>query len=260
MRSNSKHTVEELEQYILLYLEEEKSYQELWKEYGLTLSDATFYQKVLRYQAHGVQGIQTKRWNNHYSQDFKEKVVQEYLEKATSIQQLARHYNIPSHETVRNWINKYTKGEEIRGYAPKPEVYTMKGRKTTQEEKITIVQDCLANGLSYKETAEKYQVSYNNVYSWVQKYQQHGPEGLVDGTGRGKPATIQTEEERMRTEYAALKARNEYLETENAALKKLKEVERELMLQKRAMKRNTKRFKSSKKKDSREASYVKCWG
>ena len=57
----------------------------------------------------------------------------------------------------------------------------------THEEKIEIVKACLANNLSYKDTAEKYQVSYNNVYSWVHKYKVHGPDGLVDGRGRGKP-------------------------------------------------------------------------
>lgn len=57
----------------------------------------------------------------------------------------------------------------------------------------------------------------------------HGPDGLVDGRGRGKPDTTQTEEEKIRAENAALRARNEYLETENAALKKLEEMERELM-------------------------------
>ncbi|WP_115609891.1 helix-turn-helix domain-containing protein [Aerococcus viridans] len=139
----------------------------------------------------------------------------------------------------------------MRSYSPKSEVYTMTDKKSTQEEKIKIVQDCLANSLSYKKTAEKYQVSYNNVYSWVQKYKKHGPDGLVDGRGRGKPNSVQTEEERIRAENAALRARNEYLETENVALKKLEEVERELMSRKRGMKRNTKRSRNYKKKDTK---------
>jgi transposase len=98
----------------------------------------------------------------------------------------------------------------------------MKGKKKAQKEKIEIVKDCLANGLSYKETVKKYQVSYNNVYSWVQKYQKHGPDGLVDGRGRRKPNSVQTEKERTRAENAALRARNEYLEAEYQAIKKLK--------------------------------------
>lgn len=251
MRSNTKHTTNELERYIFLYLDKGLSFKELREQFGLLLSEAGFGQKVLRYQTHGIKGIQSKLKNNHYSQTFKLSVIKEHLTKGTSIKQLARKYNIPAHETVRRWIIKYTKGEEIRSYSPKPEVYTMRNRKTTQKERIEIIKDCLENGLFYKETAEKYQVNYNNVYSWVQKYQKHGPDGLIDGRGRGKPDTIRTAEEKLQTEMAALKARNEYLETENAALKKLEEVERELMLRKHGMKWNTKRSRNYKKKDSK---------
>ena len=251
MRSNNKHKVEELVKYIHLYIDDGISHKELCNDYGLLLDRSTFREKVLRYQTHGLKGIQSKLKNNHYSKDFKLTVVNEHIIEGTPIKQLARIYNIPSHRTVRNWVLKYTRGEEMRSYSPKPEVYTMKGKKTTQAEKIEIVKDCLANGLSYKETAEKYHVSYNNVYSWIQKYKEHGPDGLIDGRGRGKPDSIQTDEERIRAENAALKARNEYLETENAALKKLEEVERELMLRKRGMKQSFKRSKNSKKKGAK---------
>lgn len=251
MRSNSKHTIEELERYIELYFDDGRSYRELRENHGLLLSQSLFGQKVLRYQTHGLKGIETRSSNNNYSNSFKNSVVMEHLKEGIPIKELARKYNIPDSKTVRNWLIKYTKGEENRSYSPLPEVYTMKGQKTTQEEKIEIVKDYLANGMSYKAAAEKYRVSYNNVYSWVQKYKEYGPAGLVDGRGRGKPDSIQTEEEKMRAENAALKARNEYLETENAALKKLEEVERELMSRRRGMRRNTKRSRNYKKKDSK---------
>ena len=251
MRSNSKHTIEELVRYIELYLDDGRSYRELRENHGLLLSQTNFRQKVLRYQTHSLKGIETRSRNNNYSNSFKNSVVMEHLNDGIPITQLARKYNIPASETVRNWLIKYTKGEENRSYSPLPEVYTMKARKTTQEEKIEIVKDYLTNGMSYKDAAKKYRVSYNNVYSWVQKYKIHGPAGLVDGRGRGKPSSIQTEEEKIRAEIAALKARNEYLETENAALKKLEEVERELMSRKLGTRRNTKRLKNYKKKDSK---------
>ena len=251
MRSNSKHTIEEMERYIELYLDDGRSFRELRENHGLLLSQTIFRQKVLRYQTHGLKGIETRSRNNSYSKSFKNSVVMEHLNDGIPITQLARKYNIPAPETVRNWLIKYTKGEKNWSYSPKPEVYTMKGRKTTQEENIKIVKDYLTNGMSYKDAAEKYRVSYNNVYSWVQKYKEHGPAGLVDGRGRGKPDSIQTEEDKIRAEIAALKARNEYLETENAALKKLEEVERELMSRKRGTRRNTKRSRNYKKKDSK---------
>lgn len=249
MRTNRKHTPKELEQYIKLHVEEGISFRELREDLGLLLGRWAFQDKVARYIAHGPSGIQSKARNNHYSEQFKESVVQEHLQDGISIIQLTRKYNIPSYETVRRWIIKYTRGEETRSYTPQPEVYTMKSKKITQEEKIEIVKDCLENGLSYKDTAKKYGVPYSRVYSWVQKYKNHGPIGLSDGRGRRKPDEIQTAEEKLRTQIAALEARNKYLETENAALKKLKEVERELMLRERGMKQNIKQLRNSKKKD-----------
>lgn len=245
MRLNNKHTTEELERYIEKYLYEGLSYKILREKYGLLLSNSVFNERVLKYQAHGLAGIQSTIFNTSYSDKFKASVVEEHLNDGTPMRVLARKYNISSYSTVRSWVIKYTKGKDYNSYSSKPEVYKMKGRKATHEEKIQMVKDCLNNRLSYRDTAEKYNVSYNNIYSWVQKYKEYGPDGLIDGRGRRKPNSIQTDEEKLSTEIAALKARNEFLETENAALKKLKETERELMLRRQDMKQNIKRLKNS---------------
>src|SRR5699024_5727986 len=235
MRSNNKHSAEELEKYIHLFLEDGINYKHLKNNYGLQLSQSKFRLRVLQYKEHGIDGITSSKRNNHYSQEFKYSVVEEYLNGGVSCEGLTVKYNIPSIDTVSSWVLKYTKGNGLKKYSPKPEVYTMKARKTTQEERVEIVKDYLKNNFSYKEAAEKHNISYNNIYSWVQKYKKHGPDGLIDGRGRRKPDEIQTDEEKIKTELAALKARNDYLETENAALKKLKEVERELMSRKQGM-------------------------
>lgn len=193
MHSNSKHTTEEIEKYILMYLNEGVDFKELTEAYGLLNNWTSFQDKVLRYQEHGISGIQVKSKHNKYSKEFEDSVVKEYLEDKLSIGFLAVKYNIPKADTVKSSINKYTKRKEARSYFPKSEVYTMKGKKSSQEEKIKIAQACFDNGFSYKEISEKYQVSYNNVYSWVQKYKKHGPDGLEDGRGCGKPNSIQTE-------------------------------------------------------------------
>ena|SRR5690625_4385618 len=51
----------------------------------------------------------------------------------------------------------------------------MKNRNITHSEKVKIIKDCLANELSYKETAKKFRIPHHNIYSWVQKYKKHGP-------------------------------------------------------------------------------------
>lgn len=238
-----KHTAKELERFIELYLDG-VPFRELRSEYGLKISPGAFNMYFLNYKAYGPSALEDRDGFNTYTKEFKEKVVKEFLESKTYLRVIARKYKIPSARTVRNWIIKYTNGEATKAYDPKPEVYTMKYRKTTHEERILIVKDCIQNQLNYKQTEQKYNVSYNLVYQWVKKYQKYGPDGLIDSRGKRKPENIQTETERIRAEMAILKARNEYLETENAALKKLQEVESELMFAKRDLKRNIKRLKN----------------
>lgn len=54
-----------------------------------------------------------------------------------------------------------------------------KGRKTSKEERVEIVKYCINNERNYKEAADKYKVSYNQVYTWVKKYDSNGDAGLL---------------------------------------------------------------------------------
>ena len=68
-----------------------------------------------------------------------------------------------------------------------------KGRKTTYEERIEIVSFCIENHKDYQLTADTYQVSYQQVYSWVRKYEVQGVGSLTDKHGRTKPEVEMTE-------------------------------------------------------------------
>lgn len=94
-----------------------------------------------------------------------------------------------------------------------------KGRKTTYEERVEIVEHCLGNGQDYQLSAEKYNVSYQQVYSWVRKFNTIGVAALKDGRGKGKDSEAMTETERLAAENRLLKARLERYEIE-AELKK----------------------------------------
>ena len=101
-----------------------------------------------------------------------------------------------------------------------------KGRKTTQEERIRIVEECLKNGANYEATAKKHGVSYNQVYQWVRKYNERGVDGLIDRRGRTKPESEMNDIERLKAENRLLRAQLERKELENKFLKKLDEIER----------------------------------
>lgn len=101
-----------------------------------------------------------------------------------------------------------------------------KGRKTTVEERIEIAKACLANGKKYQETAAQYEVSYQQVYQWVRKFEQDGEEALQDRRGRTKPAEARTPEDELRLKIQQMERENERLRAENLLLKKLEEIER----------------------------------
>jgi len=102
-----------------------------------------------------------------------------------------------------------------------------KGRETTPTERIEIAKECISKNNNYGETALKYQVSYSQVYGWVQKYRAMGEMGLEDRRGR-RSGTLpsRTPEEELRDRIAQLEREKLDLEMENALLKKVKELER----------------------------------
>lgn len=99
------------------------------------------------------------------------------------------------------------------------------GRKTTYEERIEIVSFCIENKDNYQFTAEKYQVSYQQVYTWTRKYKECGPGALADRRGKRKEPEEMTETEKLAAQVRLLEAENKRLQMENGFLKKLKEVE-----------------------------------
>lgn len=101
-----------------------------------------------------------------------------------------------------------------------------RGRKTTYEERLEIVQYCLDNDNNYQESAELYQVSYQQVYSWVRKYNEGGEKALHDRRGKVKEEAKLTEVDRLKFEVRKLQKVNNRLELENKFLKKLEELEK----------------------------------
>ena len=82
-----------------------------------------------------------------------------------------------------------------------------KGRKTTQEERAEIVAFCIENNKNYTLTVEKYNISYQQIYSWVRKYEINGVEGLIDHRGKSKKQEDLTEADRLRMENKILQAK-----------------------------------------------------
>lgn len=65
------------------------------------------------------------------------------------------------------------------------------------EEKLEIVNYTIAHGKDYQAAIEKFGVSYQQVYSWVRKFEKDGSQGLLDRRGKGlesKPNLTEAEQ------------------------------------------------------------------
>ena len=163
--------------------------------------------------------------NKKYSEEVKLKAVQDYLNGGGSLREICKKYGILEKKSLREWIMCYNGHREYkeRSFA-KGDIYMTKGRKTTQEERAEIVAFCIEHGKDYGLTVETYNVSYQQIYAWVRKYEEKGVQGLTDRRGKAKPENELTEEDRLRQENKILQAKIKDQEMEIALLKKLREL------------------------------------
>ena len=163
--------------------------------------------------------------NKVYSAELKLQAIQDYLTGKGSLRQICKQYEIRDNRQLRHWVLCYNGHKDFKERSgARGEIYMTKGRKTTQEERAQIVAFCIEHGKDYALTVETYQVSYQQIYSWVRKYEATGVDGLVDRRGKAKPEDELTEAERLRQENKILQARLKDKEMEIALLKKLREL------------------------------------
>lgn len=200
---------------------------ELGRIFGCDISQIKKW--INTYKAHGKDALNVSHKNQTYSEEFKLMVVKEYQRGDIGLNPLAIKYKIRSNTLIRNWIKRYNSHEgNLKAYRSNGGIRMTKGRKTTFEERIEIVEDCLKNGENYAMTAEKFKVSYNQIYSWVSKYNNQGITALKDNRGKGKAIEEMDKTELLEVENKLLRAKLARLEMEADLKKKLQEVQMRL--------------------------------
>ena len=217
--SKSKLSYEEKLLAIKEYKSGKGSYKTIAQKYGI--SARTLVDMVAIYETQELK----EEGNKKYSKELKIQAVTDYLTGKGSQQEICKKYKIRCRKQLRDWIKWYNGHQEFKEHSSaRGEIYMTKGRKTTQEERAEIVAFCIEHGKDYGLTIETYKVSYQQIYSWVKKYEEKGVEGLTDRRGKTKPESELTEEERLRQENRILQAKIKDQEMEIALLKKLREL------------------------------------
>lgn len=170
---------------------------------------------VYEYKEHGKDAFRDSLKHKAYTKEFQSNAVEYYFQHG-SIDQTAAKYCISSH-MLSNWIKAYKNGT-LKDRIPMPEVYHMKGRRTTFEERKEIVHYCLSHDKNYKETAKIYSLPYSRVFNMVKKYEQEGEEGIMDANTKNAlhPLTeiekLQRENERLKKELELEKLKRELVQ------------------------------------------------
>ena len=157
-----------------------------------------------------------------YNEEFKIKLVTEYLYGNLGYKLLAKKYNLPSPTPSRNWVRAY-KNQGLEGLKRRKvkEVYSV-------QFKLYTIQFILNTGASYLETAVQYNLNNPSLIArWMKVFHEQGVEGL-NPKPKGRPSMskqpnkTKKKEEKKLTREEELERENELLRLENTYLKKLR--------------------------------------
>jgi transposase-like protein len=192
---------------------------------ALNISKTCFQQWIRNYECMGTDAF-SMAGHKKYLAESKQRAVLAYLEGSGSQDDICKKYGIRSRSQLQKWIMKYNRHEELKTSGTGGTTIMTKGRKTTFEERIDIVKYCIEHQNNYAEAAQKFQVSYQQAYTWTSKFENYGVEALQDRRGKKKAADDMSELEKLKAQNKLLEAQNRRQQMEIDFLKKLDEIER----------------------------------
>lgn len=218
MGKKSKFSIQEKEKIVLRFLNNEISANCIYEQFKV---DRYLLNKwVRRYHAHGIVGLDdSKGWAN-YSKELKKQAVLDAL-NGLPILDILNKYDISTHSTLYKWIKLYNSHKELKNSGGKTQIMAYK-KNISIKEKIEAIKYCIENNKDYRKTSEVFNISYQQIYLWVKKYEKGGINSLEDR--RGKQKLELNDEDNQKLEVRRLQKEIELLKVENLFLKKLKEL------------------------------------
>lgn len=201
----SKYSAEEKLEFITTFQQEDLSIQRFISKYSVSVTRQIFGHWLDCYNRDGFDGLkESKKWK-HYSVELKQQAVNDYLSGKGSFRSIANKYGLRSKRQVQVWVSKYNGIKKLTATPSRKQVPIM-ARKTTFDERVKITEYALAHDRNYTETATKFQVSYQQVRSWVLKVDQGGFPALKDRRGHHKAPSELDEVDQLKLEVRRLKA------------------------------------------------------
>ncbi|EUJ27799.1 Transposase and inactivated derivatives [Listeria grayi] len=192
------------------------------------LNRGTLSDWVRKYKKSGPESL--KPYRKKYSYTYQEKIaaVKRVILNGKSILGTVEEFNISSKAVLKAWIKNYNRQKELKNTGSR--LSTMKSKKSSKktsiQERLEIVQYTIAHNYNYQAAIKKYGVSYQQIYTWIRKYNSKGIQGLQDKRGRNQIIEELSEIDKLKLENNKLRDRNEFLEMEIDIEKKLQELNR----------------------------------
>ncbi|HHY96841.1 MAG TPA: transposase [Acholeplasma sp.] len=225
MRKNKRLSYEEKLLICTIYEKGEGSLRQLASQFGVSKSAIEVL--IFKYSKFGAEALRMQGMNQSYTETLKNEVVESYRNGAGSYYDLALKYGIRNPSLIARWVLGYN---NIKTTHSESGGIDIMGRKTTLDERVKIVEYLIQNEFDYQGTSLKFEVSYQQVYTWYKKYQVFGVDGLHDKRGRKKEPQELSEIEQLRRENERLKKELYLSEAAKEVFKKKQELEEKARL------------------------------
>ena len=140
------------------------------------IARSTFIRCQNFYMQDGLEGLKEQHNWIRYISEIKRQAISAYLNDESSLWDIQIRFGLRSTKQLRDWIKKFRYNGTNNSLTPTPsrkQVHIM-SRKKTFEERIEIVEYVTVSEHSYSQAAEHFNVSYQQVRSWVLKAKASG--------------------------------------------------------------------------------------
>ncbi|MUV36421.1 hypothetical protein JNUCC1_00223 [Lentibacillus sp. JNUCC-1] len=207
------------------YKKEGRILAKMTRKYGVHRNSVKRWTEIV--DKEGKAGLKHRPHEKAYSKKIKQAAIDDYRSGGYSLREITKKYNISSPSVLRKWLKDYNRHRDLLERLREEKVsMATKGRKTTKNERLQIVEEVLKNNRDYNLIATTFGVSYQQVYRWVQEFEKGGFDALEDRRGKPKPETALTTEEKLKRQLRDKEKENERLQARVDFLKKSRSLER----------------------------------
>ena len=118
-----------------------------------SISDHTIRTWKLIYKYQGIQGLEPTHSNNTYSREYKASLVEEYQKSDEKLEEFAIRHGLRGRTQLSQWIMGYNESI-LEDHRSGKRDSGMKGRKTTFDERLEIIEQLIRHDVDYNWAAE----------------------------------------------------------------------------------------------------------